>query len=76
MNKEIDTENKLGKEIERRRIELALSQRELAEKSNVAYTTIKSVEDGSNKKVKLNTLKKIAKGLNCNLINIFRSCEN
>ena len=43
---DVDKNNRLGKEIERRRTELSLSYRELSKRSNVAYETIKAIEDG------------------------------
>ena len=62
---DIDKNNRLGKEIERRRTELSLSYRELSKRSNVADSTIKAIEDGYKEKVQLPTLIKISKGLGC-----------
>ena len=62
---DVDKNNKLGKEIEKRRNELSLSYRELSKRSNVAYETIKAIEDGYKEKVQLPTLIKISKGLDC-----------
>ena len=62
---DVDKNNRLGKKIEKRRIELSLSYRELAKRSNVAYETIKSIEDGYKEKIQLSTLIKISKGLGC-----------
>ena len=62
---DVDKNNRLGKEIEKRRTELSLSYRELAKRSNVAYETLKSIEDGYKEKIQFSTLLKISKGLDC-----------
>lgn len=64
---DVDKNNNLGKEIERRRTELSLSYRELSRRSNVTDSTIKEIEDGYREKIQLPTLIKLSKGLECNI---------
>ncbi len=44
-----------------------LTKRQLAVKAGVSYETIQKIEDGSNKNVGLETLNKIAHGLDTNI---------
>ena len=64
---DVDMNNTLGKEIERRRTELSLSYRELSRRSNVTDSTIRAIEDGYKEKIQLPTLIKLSKGLECSV---------
>lgn len=55
--------NKLGKEIQKLRKELGLSQDEFARKADVPYTTLTKVETGVIKKPSVFVVAKIAKAL-------------
>ena len=55
----------LSKEICKRRMISCMSQKELANKSNLSYATIKCIEEGRREKVQRATILKLARGLNC-----------
>jgi transcriptional regulator with XRE-family HTH domain len=59
--------NKLGKKIKKLRIDLGLSQDELARKADVPYTTLTKIETGVIKKPSVYVVAKIAKALNISI---------
>ena len=62
---------KFGKKVRNERVELSLSQEDLAKKAGVHRTYIGMIERAE-KNITLENIEKIAKALNLNLNNIFK----
>lgn len=63
---------KFGKKVRRRRLELKLSQEELAERASVHRTYIGMIERGE-KNITLKNIEKIARALKISIADFFRS---
>lgn len=61
----------MGMRIKLKRIEMGLTQDELAAKSGVSRTTISLIERGVAESTKTSTLEKLAKALECTVQEIF-----
>ena len=61
----------MGYKIKEKRIEIGITQEELAEKSGVSRTIICSLESGKNCNTTAKTLLRIANALNCTVNDIF-----
>lgn len=57
----------LGKKIRRKRLELHLTQVELAEKVGVSQRAISRIESGEEQDMMLSTANGLAKAFNCNI---------
>lgn len=64
-----------GETIKRLRLDLNLTQKELAEKSSLSESSIKSYESGT-RNPKMEALEKIADALNCNSFDLIYPEEN
>lgn len=60
----------IGDIIKRKRLELGLVQKELENRSGVTQSMISKVEGGSAENVSIDVLRRLAKALNCNLVDL------
>jgi transcriptional regulator with XRE-family HTH domain len=60
----------IGEIIKRRRTALDMTQVELAEKAKITQAKISQIENGANDNVTIDVLRKLAKALNCALIDL------
>jgi transcriptional regulator with XRE-family HTH domain len=70
-----DIRRKFGQSIYKLRHQKQLSQMELAARADVHLNTVNLVEAGK-KDVQLETIEKLAKGLDCELSELFLTIEN
>lgn len=61
---------KIGDIIKNKRFELKLSQQELERRSGVTQSMISKIESGDSENVSIELLRKLAKALNCKLIDL------
>jgi transcriptional regulator with XRE-family HTH domain len=60
----------IGEIIKRRRTALDMTQVELAEKAKITQAKISQIENGANDNVTIDVLRKLAKALNCALVDL------
>ena len=60
----------IGEIIKRRRTALDMTQVELAEKAKITQAKISQIENGANDNVTIDILRKLAKALNCALVDL------
>ncbi len=60
----------IGDIVKRKRADLNLTQRDLEEKSGVTQSMISKVEGGNADNVSIGILRKLAKALNCSVIDL------
>lgn len=60
----------IGSIIKNRRLDLRLTQKELEDKSGVTQSMISKIEGGSAENVSIDILRKLAKALNCALVDL------
>lgn len=60
----------IGDIIKRKRLELGLVQKELEVRSGVTQSMISKVEGGSAENVSIDVLRRLAKALNCTLVDL------
>jgi transcriptional regulator with XRE-family HTH domain len=60
----------IGEIIKRRRTALDLTQVELAEKAKITQAKISQIENGANDNVTIDVLRKLAKALNCVVVDL------
>jgi transcriptional regulator with XRE-family HTH domain len=65
----------IGDIIKRRRLELGLIQKELESRSGVTQSMISKVEGGSAENVSIDVLRKLAKALNCTLVDLLPEAD-
>ena len=65
-----DYRMQIGDIVKRRRTELRLTQKDLEESSGVTQSMISKVEGGSADNVSIEILRKLAKSLNCSVIDL------
>ncbi len=61
---------RIGDIVKRKRLELGLTQQELEDRSGVTQSMISKLEKGSAENVSVDVLRKLAKALNCILIDL------
>lgn len=64
--------SKIGENIKKYRLKLGMSQDALSKKANLAFHTIAKIESGSTSDPRIETLKKIAKGLNVSVDDLIK----
>ena len=67
--------SEIGTVIALKRESLGMTQKELAEKSNVSVKTLRKIENNENDNFLIATLERIAKALGCTTVKIFRQAE-
>jgi len=65
----------IGDIIKRRRLELGLIQKELENRSGVTQSMISKVEGGSAENVSIDVLRRLAKALNCTLVDLLPEAD-
>ncbi|WP_027158357.1 helix-turn-helix domain-containing protein [Methylobacter luteus] len=65
----------IGDIIKRKRLELGLIQKELENRSGVTQSMISKVEGGSAENVSIDVLRKLAKALNCTLVDLLPEAD-
>lgn len=65
----------IGDIIKRRRLELGLIQKELESRSGVTQSMISKVEGGSAENVSIDVLRRLAKALNCTLVDLLPEAD-
>jgi transcriptional regulator with XRE-family HTH domain len=60
----------IGEIIKRRRTALDMTQVELAEKAKITQAKISQIENGANDNVTIDVLRKLAKALNCVVVDL------
>lgn len=61
----------MPKVLKMKRVEADLTQEELSKKAGVSRATICAIEAGASRKVNIETLRKLAKALNCKMSDFF-----
>jgi transcriptional regulator with XRE-family HTH domain len=61
--------------IKRKRLELGLVQKELENRSGVTQSMISKVEGGSAENVSIDVLRRLAKALNCTLVDLLPEAD-
>lgn len=64
--------SKIGENIKKYRLKLGMSQDALSKKADLAFHTIAKIESGSTSDPRIETLKKIAKGLNVSVDDLIK----
>ncbi|WAK03409.1 helix-turn-helix domain-containing protein [Methylobacter sp. YRD-M1] len=65
----------IGDIIKRKRLELGLVQKELEIRSGVTQSMISKVEGGSAENVSIDVLRRLAKALNCTLVDLLPEAD-
>jgi transcriptional regulator with XRE-family HTH domain len=65
----------IGDIIKRKRLELGLIQKELENRSGVTQSMISKVEGGSAENVSIDVLRRLAKALNCTLVDLLPEAD-
>ncbi|MGJ0429738.1 helix-turn-helix domain-containing protein [Methylobacter sp.] len=65
----------IGDIIKRKRLELGLVQKELEVRSGVTQSMISKVEGGSAENVSIDVLRRLAKALNCTLVDLLPEAD-
>jgi transcriptional regulator with XRE-family HTH domain len=65
----------IGDIIKRKRLELGLVQKELENRSGVTQSMISKVEGGSAENVSIDVLRRLAKALNCTLVDLLPEAD-
>jgi transcriptional regulator with XRE-family HTH domain len=65
----------IGNIIKRKRLELGLIQKELENRSGVTQSMISKVEGGSAENVSIDVLRRLAKALNCTLVDLLPEAD-
>lgn len=60
----------IGDRVKSRRLDLCMVQKELESRSGVTQSMISKIENGSAENVSIEVLRKLAKALNCSLIDL------
>ncbi|HEY8160577.1 MAG TPA: helix-turn-helix transcriptional regulator [Methylobacter sp.] len=65
----------IGDIVKCRRLDLSLIQKELESRSGVTQSMISKIENGSAENVSIDVLRKLAKALNCSLVDLLPEAD-